>query len=581
MAGNQVQNGHTQKISLKVDTLRHQHIYDLAELCVRHGIRDAVICPGSRSAPLALAFGNHPAIRTHVQPDERSAAFIALGIAKATGLPTVLICTSGSAALNFAPAVAEAYYQQIPLLVCSADRPQEWIGQRDGQTIDQSGIFGKQVKQEFHVHTDDNPDRYWIANRMMNQAIGLSVESPKGPVHLNFPFREPLYPAPEINVKYGDPRVIRTLVPVVSPDRMQIRSLKVSLSSVSKILLVAGQADPDGHLPSSLMKFLRGYPAAMIGEAVSNLHGIPEMITTADLFLGEMSAEKQAELRPDLLITWGDGIISRHIRTFLRRFPAKEHWHIQVAGPVADTFMGLTRIIRCEPAHFFKLMELKPTPKRHAFPSRWKKYEKLTRKAVRFTDGSEPEWVSAIMDRIPPDHALHLANSLSVRYANLVFGGRLNPAIKVFSNRGTSGIDGCTSTAVGYHRASGQPCVLLTGDVAFFYDRNAFWPSAPGPGFKVCLLNNSGGQIFNMIDGPKDRKEARKLFIGDQPLDARHLCSESGIHYIDGRSVNGIKEALDEFFKPRSVATVLEIFTEPDENRKTFEALKNIIRSIL
>ncbi len=562
--------------------LRHQHIYDLAELCARHGIRDAVICPGSRSAPLVLAFGNHPLIRCHVQPDERSAAFIALGITLATGLPTVLVCTSGSAALNFAPAIAEAYYQQVPILVCTADRPPEWIGQRDGQTIDQTGIYGHQVKREFQVHADDHADRYWIANRMMNEAIGLAMAYPRGPVHLNFPFREPLYPTPEVAVGYGDPRVIKTTTSAVIPSASDIKQLKKSLLGSARILLVAGQGSPDRDLLVSIKNFLGRFKSPLLGEAVSNLHGISGLITNADLFLGALTDEQQAELSPDLLITWGDGIISRHIKAFLRKFPAPGHWHIQEAGPVADTFMGLTQIIRCQPIDFFRLMK-DASPRRldQTFYNRWKKYDKITGKQAVLAAGSEAAWVLSLMERIPAKNNLHLANSLSVRYANLVFGGRLDPKVKVYSNRGTSGIDGCTSTAVGHHRASGEPCVLLTGDVAFFYDRNAFWPVAPGADFRICLLNNRGGRIFSMIDGPKDRSEAAALFIGDQPLDARNLCAETGMHYIDNRSGKTVGEILDEFFNPRSTATVLEIFTDPQDNRKEFESLKKTIQASL
>jgi len=192
-----------------MNSLRHQHIYDLAELCYQQGIRHAVICPGSRSAPLVLGFSNHPSIRCRVIPDERTAGFIALGIAQATKSPVILICTSGSAAYHFAPAIAEAYYQEIPLIVCTADRPAEWIGQRDGQTIVQNNIYGAHVKKFFDVQAEDQPEGSWLSNRMMNEAILTSVSGPAGPVHLNFPFREPLYPSPADVIKFRSSRSIK------------------------------------------------------------------------------------------------------------------------------------------------------------------------------------------------------------------------------------------------------------------------------------------------------------------------------------------------------------------------------------
>ena len=565
-----------------MEKLRHQHIYDLAELCFRQGIRNAVICPGSRSAPLALAFGNHPGINCHIRPDERSAGFVALGISQATGTPTVLVCTSGSAALNFAPAVAEAYYQQIPLLVCTADRPPEWINQRDGQTIDQSRIYGNHIKKELQVHANDNEAGHWIANRMMNEAILTSLEFPAGPVHLNFPFREPLYPTPEIAVRFGDPRIIQRSAVKVELTPAEVSSIRKLLTATKKVLLVGGQLPPDSTLRAAVRTFSRSFQAPVITEAVSNLGNVPGAITNADLFIGAMSDQDMAFLQPDLLITWGDGIVSRHIKAFLRKYPARDHLHVQLAGPVADTFMSLTRIIYCTPVDFFRSVNKIPErTDRQVYKDQWKKLEKIVDHSLKFAGSSEPGWVSTLLKAIPGGTNLQLANSLSVRYVNMLFGKRLKAEVKVWCNRGTSGIDGCTSTAVGHHLASGEPCVLITGDVAFFYDRNAFWPKAPGGGFRVVILNNRGGQIFSMIDGPRDRKEARALFIGDQPLDARHLCSEYGMHYIDGRSSRDPEQLIEEFFKPRNNATVLEIFTDPVENRKTVDSLKQTLRSIL
>jgi len=559
-----------------VNHIRHQHIYDLAELCVRHGIRRAVICPGSRSAPLALAFGNHPQIRSLLIPDERSAAFIALGMAQASGRPVVLICTSGTAALNFAPAVAEAYYHQLPLLVCTADRPPEWVGQRDGQTIDQSGIYGNHVKSEFNVQTDENPDRYWIANRMMNEAIASACAMPMGPVHLNFPFREPLYPQPDIKISYGNPRVIRTTDVTVFPEPAEFIRLRSVLKAAKKILLVAGQQPPDKALTKSLKGFLKNFPSPLLAEAGSNQFAFPELMYNADFFLGAIPEKQLNELQPDLIISWGQGIVSRHIRTFLRNHPASDHWHIQEAGPVADTFMSLTQIIRCQPALFFNIVkEVTPLPHQPAYLKQFRHHRKRTDGLVNWPPGTEAAWVSALLSGLPAGTTLQLANSLSVRYANMFFGKTLNPGVRVFGNRGTSGIDGCSSTAIGHHLEAGGQTLLLTGDVAFFYDRNAFWPFPPNGGFKVCLLNNSGGRIFSMIDGPKDRAEAGPLFIGHQPLTARHLCEESGIKHIDSRKSKDMNQTIGEFLKASRKPVLLEIFTDPENDRKVFDEIKN------
>ncbi|MFM7329201.1 MAG: hypothetical protein ACKO3B_10765, partial [Bacteroidota bacterium] len=404
----------------------------------------------------------------------------------------------------------------------------------------------------------------------------------QGPVHLNFPFREPLYPSPEIAVRFGKPRIIRQSGSTTILQATEVARLRKLLTNSQRTLLVAGQLRPDKKLQQAVQSFNKFFQAPIVTEAVSNLPGVPGSITSADLFLGLMPESSLPSIQPELLITWGEGIVSRNIKTFLRKFPASEHWHIQEAGPVPDTYMHMTRIIRCSPLDFFSLMHgITRNANQQVYNDGWKKLEKKVKTSVAFTRNSEPDWIASIFKAIPSGTNLHLANSLSVRYANMLFGGRLKTTVRVWCNRGTIGIDGCTSTAIGHQLASGEPCILLTGDVAFFYDRNAFWPAAPGGGFRVIILNNKGGQIFKMIDGPRDRTEVQSFFIGDQPLDARHLCTEYGIHYIDSRSSKNPESLLEEFFNPRANATILEIFTDPDENKKTVDSLKQTIRSIL
>jgi 2-succinyl-5-enolpyruvyl-6-hydroxy-3-cyclohexene-1-carboxylate synthase len=177
-------------------TDRLQPIYDIAAICARKGLTNAVLCPGSRNAPLVIAFTRHPEIKSRTFSDERSAGFVALGLAQQRKEAVMLVCTSGTAAYNFAPAVAEAYFSHIPLLVFTSDRPAEWITQMDGQAIHQAEIFGKHVKKSFQLPQEyEHRDNQWAINRMVNEAINLAVQEPKGPVHLNVPFRS-LYPTP-------------------------------------------------------------------------------------------------------------------------------------------------------------------------------------------------------------------------------------------------------------------------------------------------------------------------------------------------------------------------------------------------
>src|SRR5688572_18348685 len=221
---------------------RLQPIYDIAEICHRKGIQDAILCPGSRCAPLTLSFVRHPGINTRTISDERSAAFIALGIAHQTNRTVVLVCTSGSAAYNFAPAVAEAFYQQIPLLIITADRPQEWIGQLDRQTINQQSIYGTHVKRSFQLRDDVHTDNTWSINRAVNEALNSCLEWPRGPVHLNVSIREPLYPQPGESIEFT--KDIRIVDPPTTKRHLPgklLQSLASRLATSRKILMVAGQ----------------------------------------------------------------------------------------------------------------------------------------------------------------------------------------------------------------------------------------------------------------------------------------------------------------------------------------------------
>ena len=553
--------------------MRHQSTYDFAEICRQHGVIRAVLCPGSRSAPLALAMANHPAIRTLVIPDERSAGFIALGMAQALQKPVILICTSGTAALEFAPAVAEAYYLHVPLLICTADRPAEWINQRDGQTIQQENLYGGHVKRFFSIPTDDTPDSIWSANRQMNEAIGVSQEYPMGPVHLNFPFREPLYPAAKEKITFGKPRIIRQEPAQHSLGSDAARRLHKELGAFRRILVVGGPLSE----PTPL-KLAAGCPLPLLAEIVANLHHLSQAIAHADLLFTTASEKTRQDLRPDLLITFGNGVISRQTRQYLRAFPAKETWHIQEAGIVADTFQNLTRVIRTTPGAFFQWASRVKYHKSQAdYFNRWRDAGRMIRqRALKILGNSTGEagLVNEIITRLPAGSTLHLANSMSVRYAMMTGLKTSQRSVRVFSNRGTSGIDGCSSTAVGHAIVHSGLHILITGDVAFFYDRNAFWHKYRIPNLRIVLLNNGGGQIFGLIDGPKDRPERDEYFVGTQQLRADSICREYGFHHTALTPDDANRdETVTSFLRPGKQTRVLEFIGTPEEDKEFLKLL--------
>ncbi len=434
----------------------------------------------------------------------------------------MMVCTSGTAAYNFAPSVAEAYFSQTPLIVFTADRPAEWIAQHDGQTIHQAEIFGKHVKKSLQLPQEyEHPDNQWAINRVVNEAINLALEEPRGPVHINAPFREPLYP--EAKEKFNFSKEVRVMEQApaqysISPDLLQ--KLTQEWSKCTNILIVAGQHEYDNTLISSITNFLQAQSVPVVGDIISNLSSIEQVVSHSDVFLGQAPEGVKKSLRPELLITFGKSVISKNLKLFLRKFSPKAHWHIQPAGAVADPFQSITRIINTTPTNFFDSLHI--LAKSKAFENQKRiNYQKLweveERRAVRSLKDFLPkeafgelELVHEIIRHLPPLCNLHLANSMSVRYANIIGLSDLKKNINVFSNRGTSGIDGCTSTAVGHALVNELPNILITGDLAFFYDRNSFWHNYPLPNLRVVVLNNHGGIIFSMIDGPGTLPESKE-----------------------------------------------------------------------
>jgi len=570
--------------------MRYQPIYDIAEICVRKGIQHVVLCPGSRCAPLTLAFTRHPDITTHTFSDERSAGFVALGMAQSLRRPVAIVCTSGTAVYSLAPAVAEAHFSKTPLVVITADRPAEWIAQHDGQTIYQAEIFGKHVKKYFSLPQDyDHYDSVWAINRMINDALNFAVQAPRGPVHINAPFREPLYPAKgEDTIRYSDVRIVHEYLPADELSPAMKERIKQDWPGFTKVLLVSGQHVADQHLLSAIEIFREKHHLAIVHDVISNLHEVGDGISHSDLFLGQAPEDYKRSLQPDLLITFGESLISKNLKLFLRRYPARKHWHIQGQGPVADTLQSVTDVFFTSPASFFAFLNSIDArsstglESQKIYTARWRAEEIRVRAVLQdFFEGEalhELALVRRLMMHLPAHSNLHLANSMSVRYANFI---GLEPApkgIEVFANRGTSGIDGSTSTAVGHTLLSNKPNFLITGDLAFFYDRNAFWHNYPIPDLRVLLLNNHGGLIFDVLDGPSSTPEAREYFITRQGLNARAVCDEYGFVHLKVSSGQETDEVLEEFLTFDQRPKLLELEGDTTTNKKVFERLKSQIK---
>ena len=607
-----------------------QAVYNIAEICARHGITDVILSPGSRSAPLTLAFARHPALTVRVVPDERAAAFIGLGIAQAQRRAVALVCTSGTAGLNYAPAVAEAFFQHIPLVIFTADRPPEWIDQLDGQTIRQRNLYGAHAKGEFEFPVDtSHADAKWHSARILNEAINLAQAAPAGPVQVNVPLREPFYPKAGDEIGYEqDVKITLEATPEPVLPTIEAAAFLSEILAAKRVLVVAGQHPANPELQATLATFAAAIGATVVGDIIANLLSPNSpAIGYQDVFLAGLTTEARTNLKPDLLITYGQSLISKSLKLFLRDAAPAEHWHLQAHGQAADTFRALTRVIRVEPASFFhqlavlktdegkksegsnsSLSTIQQPSSQPAFgshpngvtdgqatigsiatvatkPAAWPRAEAAAAELLKqffkanaqtFNEFSAFRQALALL---PEYSALHLANSMAVRYANIL-GIPQNRQIEVFANRGTSGIDGCTSTAVGAALAQpARPVVLLTGDVAFFYDRNAFWQNYPTPNLRVVLFNNHGGGIFRIIDGPRQQPELEEFFETRQQLTAENTARDFNLRYFPVSSFEELEAALPVFFATETGAAILEVFTDSKTNAAFFEEYRAAVKN--
>ncbi|EJF08712.1 2-succinyl-5-enolpyruvyl-6-hydroxy-3-cyclohexene-1-carboxylic-acid synthase [Pontibacter sp. BAB1700] len=560
-------------------------VVNIAEICARKGVENVVLSPGSRCAPLTIAFARHPKLTVRTVSDERAAAFIALGMAQTTGRPTVLICTSGTAALNYAPAVAEAFFLQVPLLVLTADRPPEWIDQLDGQTIRQQQVYGQHIKRSFDFPVAlEHPDAVWHTERMVSEALNEAVAFPAGPVHINVPLREPFYPAEGEKIVFDEQaKVIEEDHNAFDLNPMQALRLEQELLYFKRVLIVAGQGNQDPKLLHALQTFMSSTGAVAVGDIISNTQQLAGVVRHHDAVLACPDPEKMQALQPDLLITFGKSVISKSLKLYLRQYKPKAHWHIQPAGQVADTFQSLTKIIRCTPGSFFRSMA-GSTREDAGYIKSWAgiagKATQFLKDFTKTAPYSELTAISRVLDSLPQQSNLHLANSMAVRYANIL-ALQSEQEVQVYANRGTSGIDGSTSTTVGCALSSKRITMLLTGDMAFFYDRNGLWHNYLPANLRIVIINNHAGGIFRLIDGPRRQPELEEFFETRQQLDARSTAQDFGLAYTACASLEELEQALPAFFAPNAGAGILEIYTDSKANAAEFAAYKQALLKAL
>ncbi len=548
----------------------------LIDQCRNFGINHVVISPGSRNAPLIIAFDNHPEFKCYSIPDERSAAFYALGMARQLNEPVAIICTSGTAVLNYAPALTEAFYQEIPVIAITADRPPELIDQEDGQTIRQENVFANHIRFSTSLTTKEDQQSIAHGKEQIDMALSVSLSFPKGPVHINIPFEEPLY-------DFEEKEIIDIDKPAIScSDSFPLEQEKNFLSDwqqSEKVIILVGVSTPNKELNRSLTSFAKQNNAVIFAPATANIQGENTFNTIETLFFSTF-VNSDSSLTPDILITIGGPVVSKAAKQYLRKYKPKFHYDIDVNPAIIDTYKALSEKITCSPMEFISRIVKDCDKKPSAFLDKWQDRNiAIKEKTKNFTENvkwSDISIYTSVFDRVPLEINLHLANSTPVRYAELF---NKHPKVNYYCNRGTSGIDGCTSTAAGAALVSNNPTILITGDMSFFYDSNAFWNNHVPNNLKVILINNGGGNIFKVIRGPENTNQLESLFVTQQSAKAEKLCEAFGVDYLSCNNHKGFKESLLKLFETDK-CTVLEAFTPSNKSAQTYRDIFAEIKSL-
>ena len=558
----------------------------IIQLCKAKKVKHIVISPGSRNAPLTIGFSNHEYFSCYSIVDERCAAFFALGIAQQLQEPVAIVCTSGSAMLNYYPAIAEAHYSNIPLVVISADRPSHLVGIGDGQTINQKGVYQNHILYEANLKEDiiidnnspiDEPtiikslenkvERFLGLQKdiaefnvdEINRAINSAILS-RGPVHINAPFNEPLYDMVDefsVTVKPTQPNFVS--------HKEDLSSYAQSWNKSSKKMVLVGVNAPN-TIDKKILEFLANDDSIIVfTETTSNLHH-DEFFPSIDKIIAPLRDVDFEKLQPEILLTFGGLIVSKKVKAFLRKQQPKQHWHIDETT-ANDTFFSLSNHFKCSVNQFFNQFLFDVKHIESTYKPYWNKVKAHRQveheKYLESCEYSDLKVFEKVLQSLPNNAIVHSGNSSAIRYMQLF---NINKNSQVYCNRGTSGIDGSTSTAIGAAVSSKKQTVLITGDLSFFYDSNALWNNYIPNNFRIILINNGGGGIFRILPGHKNTDNFDTYFETKHNLTAKQLCAMYNIVYQEANSMMNLKNELQNFYDVDKTPKLLEIFTPRENN---------------
>lgn len=539
----------------------------LTALLVAKGVRHAVLCPGSRNIPLVADFSEVEQVECHAVTDERSAAFYALGIALAVKQPVVLCLTSGSALLNASPAVCEAFYRHVPLIVVSADRPQAWIGRNDGQTMVQAGALANFVRAQADIGDADegDADTCSMQTLLLNNTINKALEGEGGPVHINVHISEPFFSFNTTQLP-----AVRNIVPLSSGDMPGEEELNVArrFMAAANRVIVIGQLPFADKETDKLIRQLKTH-CLVVSECLSSAYGEPADRIMAAFLRGDKTTEI------DFLVSMGGNFVGKNVKKFLRSRKVKEHWEVDADGMAHDTFVAQTGIVRAKAKTFLRALLHVCEEEHPSCPliEKWNEARELMQRAI---DTYEPHFSQLMavrelensLEDMYYDSHVHYANSMAIRVGSLYAGHY------VWCNRGVNGIEGSLSTAAGFSLVTDDKVFCVTGDLSFFYDQNALWNNALKGNLRILLVNNSCGGIFSQLAGLNLSPETMRFVAGQHTACARGICEQNDIGYLKAGNAEELHHSMALFMTEETKRpVVLEVFTNADDDRREFAAL--------
>lgn len=559
----------------------------LTALLVAHGVKHAVVCPGSRNAPIVHNLNECPNITCHPVTDERSAGFYALGMAQILRHPVAVCVTSGTALLNLLPAAAEAYYQHVPLVVISADRPSMWIDQQDGQTLPQLDALGRFVSKAVSLPEPSTDDERWYCNRLVNEALLCCQRHGGSPVHLNVPISEPLF---TFNVPaLPTERAIRQVT--ATTDVGHCQPLLADIQSAQRPMIVVGQLSNKEARRMALQLCELSTDVVVVYECLgmayhedaSRYHYPPtERLSPQHIDKVLMRMQQVGQYQPDVVVYLGGTLVSKRLKAFLRQSPAAKTWIVNERGAIYDTFQNLTGVIEGAPHDVLEVIlryvrgekERQRLPFEYSFRSRW---TTLIQQVQAQNERFHPPYSSLLAVKRffetasnEGRYVLHAANSMSVRLVNHFASDY------VFCNRGVNGIDGSLSTAAGCSLVTTQNVYCIIGDLSFFYDQNALWHSLGG-NFRVLLLNNGGGVIFQSLPGLKDSTAQQTLISAQHHTAAWGICQQNNVAYLSAHDEEELENNMNRFVNDNfDRPVVFEVFTSQEQDEQAMNEYKQV-----